>query len=314
MPLSLTQFMTDIVTVNPNLSRFKDSSLEPLLTVLQMIAPRGGTIGMPSANQRENLQNVYAQMPYDKQQKYARALQSMKTGLGIVADAIPCNPRLIFKQFQVSTGTYSYLDASGVRQTSAVQPLHYHHVFELLYDSSNGNDRSLQRVSTRESVRFRTLPSGPPFNGLMGNTQTFVQPQGAAGGADACHCPDDHSTIEPSLIAANPRVEGSLVAEQKYQYSIDGVNWVDMEGGQFLIEKGIRKGGPTGWLYYFSKKNWLPGNQRNFLMEVEYAVNAPPPILPATVPKAPADANIQQYAHSFKGTLVPWAYGMSRPG
>ncbi len=53
MPLSLTQFMTDIVIVNPNLGRFIDSSLEPLLTVLQMLAPQGGTIGMLSANQRE---------------------------------------------------------------------------------------------------------------------------------------------------------------------------------------------------------------------------------------------------------------------
>lgn len=102
--------------------------------------------------------------------------------------------------------------------------------------------------------------------------------------------------------------------EQKYQYSIDRVNWGDIEGAAFLIEKGIKQGGPTGWLYYFSKKNWAPFNNRPFVMEVEYPLQRiAPPAPNHRILKNPADADISQFAHSFNGTLVPWQYGMVRP-
>lgn len=92
---------------------------------------------------------------------------------------------------------------------------------------------------------------------------------------------DDHSTKHPSLICANPRVAGELVAEQWYEYTIDGgTSWKRVPGAAYLITKGVRVS--RGQLVFvFKKTSWPFHNPKSFHFEAEYAVGPQPNPMPA---------------------------------
>jgi hypothetical protein len=156
-------------------------------------------------------------------------------------------------------------------------PRGFLHVHRLSWESSDGNPASLHDVETRESVRFRTSTQIAPFNAMQDPDQVFVQGGNNFG---LLSNDDDHSTCLPAIICAHPRVPGTLIGEQWYQYRRRGEpDWTNIEGAAFLLEKSVFQEGPD-WVFSFKKTNWAPHNTVPFHFEVHYTIGAPPVPMP----------------------------------
>jgi len=277
MAFALAQFMAKVTAVNPHISRVKESSLEPLLVVLRTLPAFGG-IAPPK---KQAIQEAYAYIPFDKQTKYKSAFDYMKTEIGRFADAIPCKPQMALHRFETNIGEYKGTNHGGMTKSILLNPRSFHHLCRFSYSSSNGNLQSLSGVGTREQVTYRTQPEAAPFNYVQSGTPiTFTQGATSASGGNTGYCDDDHSTIVPALICCTPRVAGTLIAEQWYEYTTDGVNWPHIPEAAYLLEKSVRAGGPTGWVYNFKKSNWVPHNPNRWKLEIEYVVDPAPEYMP----------------------------------
>jgi hypothetical protein len=279
-----------IEQANPNLSRFKESALEPLLTITDRM-----TMGQSfNPTVKDQIQELVFFVPYDKQQKYKKALEYLRDQAKIVIGGRPCHPGMEFEKLGVGVFIYA---AGG--QNVTLNPGSFHHLFKFTWKSSNGNMESLRSVGTREFVTFRTSPAAPPFNYVQASIpMTFNQ--GTPDGGQFGNCTDDHSTKHPRLVCAYPRVAGELVAEQWYQYTNDrGLTWKNIPEAAYLIIKGVRPG-KGGMVYFFKKTNWTPHNNKAFNFEVEYEIGAPPNPMPPNGIKLSMqtgnDANLKQYA------------------
>lgn len=278
MAFALAQFTAKATAVNPNISRIKESSLEPLLVVLRTLP----AFGFVPAAKKSEIQLAYAFIPLDKQTKYKSAFDYMKAELGPFADAIPCKPQMALNRFETNMGEYKGTNATGQIKSILLNPRSFHHMCRFTYSSSNGQMQSLSAVGTREQVTYTTNPDAAPFNYVQAGTPiTFTQGATVASGASSGYCDDDHSTILPSLICASPRVPGTLLAQQWYEYTTDGVNWQHIPQAAYLLEKSVKAGGPTGWIYTFKKSNWLPHNLTPWKLEIEYLVDPQPEYMPA---------------------------------
>jgi hypothetical protein len=163
-----------------------------------------------------------------------------------------------------------------------IGPLAFLHVHRLSWDSSDGDLASLNNVKTRERVSFRQPTQAAPFCDFADPDQFFTQvgADGQLGGTS-----DDHSVMIPSLICCNPRQAGTLIGEQWYQYSLDGVNYQNIEGAAFLLEKSVSQDS-KGWVLTFRKKNWSPHNPTPFLFEISYRIGTMPLTMPRITPNS----------------------------
>ncbi len=271
----LSDFNKHVSDANSHFARFKESSLEQLIGELTMIN------GMPTMQQKQKIQDRIFFIPHDKQQKYQKALNYLATSCGVAICGRPTDPVMELQSFRTAEFLYHALDANNksVLNTSVggyvpVQSLH--HVFDFKFKSSTGNLASLANVWTREHVKFRQKPGGPPFNNALADTPIEFN-HGESTTSSSGYGRDDHMTKPPCLICADPLVAGELVADQWYQYSIDkGVTWENIPGAAYNIIKGVRKSG-NQWVFYFIKNNWAVHNQKNFHFEAEYAIDPPRP-------------------------------------
>ena len=320
MDFDWTQFMALLESENSHFKRYKKSSLDSLISKLKGRATF-------SADEKKQIRELMACIPYAKQQKYAQTLGNVNTqlGLGIAAFpfAVPSNPTMAFTKFEIYTGRYTGHNGHGQSKQIFLIPGHegntlpcsFVHVHKLTWESSNGNAASLASIRTREYVKFDKSPQLSPFNAIQDPDQEFRHPgpphdercMGTKGGTSGV---DGHSTKLPSIIAAFPRVAGMLLGEQLYEYSCDdGATWDTMEGSQFLLEKEVFPDGGD-WIFSFTKRNWAPHNTKGFYFKVEYIIGAPPEYMPGTIHDVIVDnamgytAEIDKYARSvvYTGT------------
>jgi hypothetical protein len=274
------EFMRRVKQCNPNFKRFTPKSdLDPLLNVLNKNGMKWSFNPMNANEVRRAVHGLKTAALV----KYRQALVYLAQELKIDPGAIPSNPKMKYTKFKSGIGGYTGKNSAGQIQKGDLVPSAFAHEHVLTWESSNGDMQALQTVGTREHVKHRTHPGSPPFNQIQGNVQaeTF---QGATtnNGGSVGRCVDEHSMYVPWVICRFPRTTGSVIAEQWYQYTCDGVTWHNIPGAAFLIEKGVRAGGPTGHLMYFKKTNWFEHNQTKFHFEVEYVVAHPPAFLPQT--------------------------------
>jgi len=262
MSFSMQTFMQKVKQCNPTFKRFtRKSDLDPVIDAL------GGEAGqkfyIPSHNAKIN-QATHA-LPAAAVVKYRDALLYLAKELKADAGPVPCSQRMEFVEFGVMFGNYV-----GHQN----YPARFYHKHKFHWKSSNGDMTSLSKVGTREHVAHRTSPSGPPFDPLMNAAHAMNFTQGATtnAGANAGLCWDDHSIGNPALIVARPVTAASVIADQDYQYTTDGVNWHSIPEAQYEIEKGVRMSG--GQLVFFFRKQSAPPHTNRFHFEVEYAIGA----------------------------------------
>ena len=272
------EFMRRVKQCNPNFKRFMPkSNLDPLTAVLNKNGMKWSFNPMNADDVRKAVHGLKTEALV----KYRQALLYLAQELNIDPGAIPVKPKMKYTGFKSGVGGVTGKNSMGQTQRSNLIPSAFAHIHVLTWESSNGDMQALQTVGTREHVKHRTHPGSPPFNQIQGNVQleTFQGATTNSGGSQGA-CTDEHSMYNPWVICRFPRVTGSVVAEQWYQYTCDGVKWNNIPGAAFLIEKGVRAGGPTGHLMFFKKSNWLPHNTTPFHFEVEYPVAQPPAFLP----------------------------------
>lgn len=263
MPFNYATFDQYVKASNPNISRFKESSLEPLQTRLWQL---GAAVGPLTLGQ---LQPLWGIVPEDKQKKYAGALGYLKQFVPGLADAVPSAPKMYYREFRVMRAPLG---------GNPTYPMRYYHVHELQWKSSNGNMQALAKVGTRERVTARTNPAGPPFDPVInaGIPMTFTQGATSAAGAQNGSNFDDHSTGNPALIVGRPLTAGSCISDQVYEYTTDGITWLPIPGAVYEIEKGVRMS-KGQMVFYFRKQTVAPHNP-SFHFEVEYAIGPPLPV------------------------------------
>jgi len=282
MPFSIGTFRQHLTAANPRYSKIKTSSMAPLENQL---ATPGFTVNAGSLQQ---LQPLWGAVPHAKQLKYAAAANYLKQFVPKLADATPVDPKMAFKEFRVLEG-----NIDGVQN----YPARFYHVHELTWKSSNGNMQSLTNVGTREKVDFRSNPTAPPFDPIVNAGLQMSYTQGATtnAGANIGACKDDHSIANPSILTSQPLIAGSLIADQVYEYTTDGITWMPIPGSQYVIEKGVRHF-QAGFVFVFRKQGT---GTDNFHFEVEYPIGPKPNyakkvqvVAAAFVPQK----NIHQYA------------------
>lgn len=272
----LTEFNTRVTKVNSHFARHKQSSLQPLLDELAKL--RAG----PTPLQKKSIQQAIFDIPANKQTKYKKALEYLAQNFGVKICGCPAKPTMELESFRTSGFLYHGFDASKKQILNTDDPTHVpveslHHVFDLKFKSSTGNLSSLTKVGTREHIKFRTKPGGPPFNDSLADTPQEFHHGVSTSGANTGYGRDDHMTKPPGLICRIPFESGELIADQWYQYTIDsGATWENIPGAAYNIVKGVRKIGGQ-WLFYFIKKNWFVHNKTPFHFEAEYALNPPQP-------------------------------------
>lgn len=297
----LTEFNSKVAKVNKHLSRFLQSSLEPLQRDLARLN------GAPTALQRAAIQEHVFCIPYDRQLKYYDALSYLATQTGVVICGRPADPVMALAYFRANEYLYVGQDEQGGDVLSsefpgAIPVKSFHHVFDLTYKSSTGNMQSLKDVGTREHVKFRTVPGAAPFNDSMADTPMEFFHGVSTSGADSGVGRDDHFTKPPSLVCREPWSTGELVADQWYQYTIDGgKTWANIPGAAYNLIKGVRLNTRKQWVFYFIKQNWAPHNRKDFRFEVEYLLHSPvpPPKVGAKLGKADSGtgtANLHDHA------------------
>lgn len=296
-----TTFNQKVTAKNPTMGRYKKSSLDPLMNVL------AGIHITPNPTQKKAIQEAVFDIPYDKQVRYADALGYMAQECGVKICGRPVKPVMTLESFRTSNYLYHAFDSAGKPNVNIGIPNHtpvvsLHHVFKFRYQSSTGNMASLASVGTREHVKFRTQPGGPPFTqAALGSTPIEFHHGESTSGANVAAGLDDHMTKPPCLICRWPLQADELVADQWYQYTIDnGVTWENIPGAAYNLIKGVRKSGNT-WVFYFIKKNWAPHNTVNYKFEAEYAINPPSPQMDPSKPLGKCGqaevSNIKAYAH-----------------
>jgi hypothetical protein len=273
-------------TANPSYSHHKESSLSPLENYLRTLGP------VISPANIDTIQRLWAFVPREKQLKYITAGAYMRQFVPHLVDAIPVSPKMEYKQFKVWL-----LDMPGILQ----YPMRFYHVHKLTWQSSNGYMASLFNVGTRERVTHRTSPAGPPFNALVNVDMPMSFTQGATtnNGADTGYNFDDHSIGNPSIIVGRPLTTGSVIADQIYEYTTDGINWHTIYGTSFVIEKGVRMQGGQH-VFFFRKQNVPPA--QSFHFEIEYPIGVAPAVaankkIPKWTPAHANEANIRNYAN-----------------
>jgi len=262
-----SKFLSKAEEVNSKLGRLFASSLDPLLRVLGS----GSAVALDD-NKVQRIQELICHVPADRLLKYSAAFDVLKDA-GFAICGRPSNPSMHFIRFD--TGAYAYvgLDERGADKLVVLEPGSLHHVFDFHWKSSNGSLQTLEKVATREFVKFRTSQRSPPFNDTMPTDMQFFW--GESESASSGFGRDDHSTKPPSLICRFPvEKAGEVVAEQWYQYSLDGKrSWHNIPGAAYLLVKGVRKS-KAGWVFFFRKCNWEPHNTKKFCFEVEYPLQA----------------------------------------
>jgi hypothetical protein len=304
---TLNAFQAAVKLDNPAFKNWAiTSSLDALVKELKT-----NTWATPQGKAR--IERIIAFLSHDKKAKYARTMAYLHAQLQVRIGAIPANAVMKFETFRVMRGNYKGYKSTGESKIIPLDdtadgspgPSSFIHRHSLTWSSSDGVAISLGQVRTREHVKFLTDTQAPPFNVIQDPDRDFYAPgnQGATGQTFGI---DDHSTKLPSIICVYPRQPGVLQAEQKYQYSVDnGANWVDMDNGQFQLEKKVRQVG-SDWVFSFKKTNWALHNKKHFHFEVEYTIGPPPEYLPRTE----ADYNkgmefagdIKQYARRVVAT------------
>jgi hypothetical protein len=259
MPFSIATFRQHLTAANSRFSRIKTSSMAPLDNQLAIL---GAGVNAGSLAQ---LQPLWGAVPYAKQQKYVAAGNYLKQFVPTLVDAIPVQPKMAFIELRVLPG-----NIDGV----ANYPARIYHVHELTWKSSNGNMQSLTNVGTREKVDFRSNPTSPPFDPIVNSGLQMSYTQGATtnAGANIGSCKDDHSIANPSILTRRPLSVGSLVADQVYEYTTDGITWHPIPGSQYEIEKGVRNS-RNGHVFVFRKQGV---GSDNFHFEVEYTIGPKP--------------------------------------
>jgi hypothetical protein len=277
MPFSMMTYLNHILTANPTFHNVKDSSLDPLNNRLQ-----GAGVG-PAVNAglRQQILEALGLIPFAKQQKYTNALNYMRQqftlGIPAIPYAYPVNLVHRFDLYEAAPAAWGN-GAMDNRQDGW-----FEHSFRVSWSSSNGNMQNLAQIWNREQVTFIQPAAGPPFsNAVMGLTpQTYIFGinQSSSGGFSL----DNHFFMHPSLMLAYPIAAATVNANQEYEYSPDGgQTWYEIPNGQFVFDRGVRNalnGG--GLVFYFAKRNRLPGNTRNYRFEVEYPIGAAPANPPA---------------------------------
>jgi hypothetical protein len=281
---SFAAFQQLVAAANPTQGRLQRSSLHELEQLLQ-------TLGANAPTSLARIQPVWGAVPRDKQLKYKDAGDYLKKHVPGLVDAIPVDPVMTYDEFRVMTG-----NVGG----NANYPMRYYHVHTLTWKSSNGDMESLAKVGTRERVTHRTSPAGPPFDATMnaGIPMSFTQGATTASGANSGTNHDDHSTGNPSLLVRRPLVTGSVIADQVYEYTTDGVTWLPIPGSEFEIEKGVRMS--RGAHVFFFRKQNAAVNPRKFHFEVEYAIGPHHAVTGNRIPVIPAGfamaGDIRKYA------------------
>jgi hypothetical protein len=249
-----------------------------------------GILGVAvNAGSLAQVQPLWGAVPHTKQLKYVAAGNYLKQFVPGLVDAIPVEPKMAFIELRVLPG-----NIDGV----ANYPARIYHVHELTWKSSNGNMQSLLNVGTREKVDFRSNPTAPPFDPIINAGLVMSYTQGATtnAGANIGSCKDDHSIANPSLLTRRPLSVGSLIADQVYEYTTDGINWLPIPGSQYVIEKGVRITS-AGHVFVFRKQGV---GTDHFHFEVEYKIG-PKPNYAKKVPVIAAAyvplQNIRQFAH-----------------
>lgn len=69
---------------------------------------------------------------------------------------------------------------------------------------------------------------------------------------------------------------GSIISDQVYEYTTDGMNWLPIPGAQYEIEKGVRNSG--GQTVFFFRKQSVPPHRPSFHFEVEYPIGPAYPV------------------------------------
>jgi hypothetical protein len=203
--------------------------------------------------------------------------------------AIPVKPRMAFIEYKYKKGRYlaqapvndfvSLEIGAKDPQDKKVElgPYQFLHIHRLTWESSNGDLLFLTGIKTRERITFRAPTQQAPFCDFADPDQDFAQV-----GDDAqkgCSF-DDHSVRWPALICATPLSTGTLIGEQWYQYSFDGIQWQNIEEAAFLLEKSVFNNGKH-WVLKFRKSNWLPHNPNTFNFEIQYKIFPAPVSRPA---------------------------------
>jgi len=264
--IDAARFQAEARRINPNMGRIKKSSLDP---IFKLLGDHPRTTLAPQLH--DQIQELIHFLPFETHQKYAAALQVLEQG-GLKICGRPVSPTMHFARFD--EGTYAYVGKTHDGQDKLVNlsPGSLHHVFDFKWKSSTGNMQSLATVWTREHVRFRTPQRNPPFNDVNPPDMEFYW--GETTGATAGFGRDDHSTKPPVLICRYPWVTGACIAEQWYQYSLDGQTWKNIPEAAYLLHKGVRQSKGV-WVFYFRKCNWAPHNPVGFNFEAEYPLGAP---------------------------------------
>lgn len=207
--------------------------------------------------------------------------------MGIV-DAIPVNLKMKFDEYKV---------ASLPLGATSNYPWRYFHVHEVTWQSSNGDLNSLRGLATREKVDHRSDPWLPPFDQVVCGTipRNFAQPTNPSFTAHFGSNKDDHSIGNPAIILADPRAPGSVIADQVYEYSADGVTWAPIPGAAYELEKGARASG--GNLVFYFRKVSAPTNPNAYHFEVEYSIGT----------KVPAPSGFMQLKVGTPANIVDYA-------
>lgn len=267
MPMiDAARFRAEALKVNKTLGRIKKSSLQPLFDEL---GTQPTVNAMPDKMAR--LQELIFQVPHDRQIKYRTAFEVLKRA-GLKICGRPCDPSMHFLRFDTGPFPYVGLDHTGQQKMVTLDPGSLHHVFDFKWKSTTGNLASLATVWTREFVTFRSSQRAAPFNNAMPPDMQFFW--GTTNGASAGFGRDDHSIKPPKLVCRYPWVTGENVAEQWYQYSLDGNSWHNIPGAAYLLTKGVRQSGGQ-WVFYFRKSNWAPHNTKTYRFEAEYPIGPP---------------------------------------
>lgn len=259
MPFDIAQFRTHLKTANSRYARIVSSSFSRLESRLATI---GKTLSQ--ANIAE-IQQIWAFLPYESQQKYKTAGDYLKQTLPGLVDAIPVKPKMSFIDFRVATMTIA---------GDPNYPARFYHRHRLTYQSSNGHLRSLAKVGTRERVTHRTDPTAPPFDPSVtaGILMSFTQGATTNAGAEIGFCDDDHSIPNPAILTQTPLAVGVLIADQIYEYTTDGLTWLPIPNSGYELTKGVRMSGGA-FVFYFRKRG-VGGDSFHF--EVEYPIGPKP--------------------------------------
>lgn len=267
MPMiDVARFNAEAAKVNKNLGRFVKSSLDPIMKELG-----AGPMLTADPARMERLQDLIFHLPHDSQTKYQSALAVLQQAVLHICGR-PCDPQMEFVRFDQGDFMYVGLEHSGQTKLVNLAPGSLHHVFDFKWKSTTGNMMSLARVWTREHVKFRTSQRATPFNDVMPNDMEFYWGQSSTSSSGFGR--DDHSIKPPKLVCRFPYVAGENVAEQWYQYSLDGINWKNIPGAAYLLTKGVRQSGGK-WVFFFQKSNWAPHNTKRFVFEAEYPLEPP---------------------------------------